>query len=135
MFQGCYPDGPEYVDELDIVYTNYDPSFDFKAANTFALPDQIIEIGSSDFKNQDGTDEFVTSQFATTILNTIRDNMVNRGWTEVDKDDTPDVIVLPSVSKTTNIYYYYDWYYWRWWYPGWYEGWGWYYPSYYPQLG
>ncbi len=34
VLHACYPEGPEYADELDIVHTNYDPSFDFKSANT-----------------------------------------------------------------------------------------------------
>ncbi len=132
-FSGCYPDGPDYVDELDIVYTNYDPSFDFKAVNTFALPDSVVIINGSDFREQNGVDkpEFVTAQYATVILNTIRNNLINRGWSEVDKSENPDVILLSSVTNTTYVYYYYDWYYWNWWYPDWQAGWGWYYPGYY----
>ena len=38
----CYPEGPVYVDEMDIVYTNYDPDYDFSAEQTFALPDKIM---------------------------------------------------------------------------------------------
>lgn len=132
-FSGCYPDGPDYVDELDIVYTNYDPLFDFKAVNTFALPDSVVIINGSDFRERNGVDkpEFVTAPYATVILNTLRDNLVKRGWFEVDKNENPDVIFLPSVTNTAYIFYYYDWYYWNWWYPGWQAGWGWYYPGYY----
>jgi Domain of unknown function (DUF4136) len=130
---GCYPEGPEYVDELDIVYTNYDPSFDFKALGTFALPDNVIKLDGKDFKNNNGEDipEFVSPQYAMPILNAIRDNMEDMGWTQVAKTENPDVILLPSVSKDTHVYYYYDWYYWNWWYPGWNSRWGWYYSGYY----
>jgi len=133
MLQSCYPDGAEYVDELDIVYTNYDPSFNFKATKTFALPDSIIKIDATKFSSKNGTDkpEFISSQYATVIINTLRENMISYGWTEVDKNENPDVILLSSVTSTTHVYYYYDWYYWNWWYPGWYGGWGWYYPGYY----
>ncbi len=27
---GCYPAGPEYVDDLDVVYTTYDEAYDFQ---------------------------------------------------------------------------------------------------------
>ncbi|CAD5265561.1 MULTISPECIES: DUF4136 domain-containing protein [unclassified Imperialibacter] len=131
--QGCYPDGPDYVDELDIVYTNYDASFDFGSVNTYSLPDEVVEVNSSDFSSRNGSDtpEFVDEEYSTLILDVIRENMTNLGWTEVDKEDSPDMIILPSVSKTTYLYYYYDWYYWNWWYPGGYVGRGWYYPGYY----
>ncbi|GCC50366.1 DUF4136 domain-containing protein [Chryseotalea sanaruensis] len=130
---GCYPEEPTYVDELDIVYTNYNPAFDFKGVNTFALPEHVIKIDDSTFFNHNGNTEpeFVSDLYANIILNTIRNNMIALGWTEVNKNSNPDVILLISVSTTTTIYYYYDWYYWNWWYPGWDQGWGWYYPGYY----
>ena len=50
---------------------------------------------------------------------------------QLEKTDNPDVIILPSVSQTTNIYYYYSYSYWGSYYPGYPGGWGWYYPGYY----
>jgi hypothetical protein len=129
---GCFPDGPEYIDELDIVYTNYDAGFDFKAVNTFALPDEVIKVETQEFNRQVKNEpEFVLEAHSEIILSTIRDNMLYLGWTEVEKNNGPDIIILPSVSTSTRIYYYYDWNYWYWWYPGWYSGWAWYYPGYY----
>ena len=61
--------------------------------------------------------------------------MNGKGWTEVDESMDPDVILLPSVMTSENLYYYYDWGYWGWYYPGYYPGWGWYYPGYYPVTG
>jgi hypothetical protein len=56
--------------------------------------------------------------------------MAAYGWQLVNKNNNPDMLILPSTMTTTNIYYYYDWWYWDWWYGGW---WGWYYPGgYYP---
>jgi len=133
MLSSCYPDGADYVDELDIVYTNYDPSFNFKETKTFALPDSIIKIDGTQFLSKNGASkpEFIASQYASVIINSIRENMTRYGWTEVNKNENPDVILLYSVTSTTHVYYYYDWYYWNWWYPGWAGGWGWYYPGYY----
>ena len=58
--------------------------------------------------------------------------MAAYGWTLVNKNANPDVILLPSASTQVTLYYWYDWAYWGWYYPGWYPGWGWYYPGYYP---
>ncbi len=40
LLGSCYPEGPEYVDQLDLVLTNYDPNTDFKAMGTFAISDK-----------------------------------------------------------------------------------------------
>ncbi|WP_158859236.1 DUF4136 domain-containing protein [Lunatibacter salilacus] len=129
---GCYSDDPGYIDKIDAVYTNFDAGFDFKAVSTFALPDEVIKVEKQNFNHPERNEpEFVSAPHGEIILNSIRENMLNLGWTEVEKNDGPDVIILPSVSTSTHIYYYYDWYYWHWWYPGWYSGWSWYYPGYY----
>ncbi|MEK6477258.1 DUF4136 domain-containing protein [Catalinimonas sp. 4WD22] len=130
----CYPEGPEYVEDLDVVYTNYDPEFAFSAQNTFAVPDSIILISEQNFVVVDGDDtpEIVDPVYADVILEQLRENMVESGWTETEIEDDPDVILLLSVTRTTNLYYNYDLRYWDWWYPGSYAGLGWYYPNYFP---
>ena len=40
----CYPEGPTYVDEVDLVLSSYDPAYDFSAKHTFAMPDKIIKV-------------------------------------------------------------------------------------------
>lgn len=40
----CFPIGAEYIDELDIVYTYYDDSYNFKNKHTFAVPCKVIKI-------------------------------------------------------------------------------------------
>jgi len=52
----CYPEGPEYVEELDAVYTNYDPEFNFPDQNTYAMPDSIILINEQNFVVIDSDD-------------------------------------------------------------------------------
>jgi Domain of unknown function (DUF4136) len=132
---GCYPSGAEYVDELDIVYTNHDAAFDFSARTTYSIPDSVIKISGQDVTVPDSNYKpiFLSAQYSDAILAAINQNMASYGWTKVAKGSRPDVILLVSAMTTTNIYYYYDWAYWGWWYPGYYPGWGWYYPgSYYP---
>jgi len=126
----CKPRGAEYIDELDLVYTNYDANFDYKSRATFSLPDSIIKI-TGDGISDSSKVQFIDNTYAGPILASIRSNMISRGWKEVKKSENPDVLLLPSVSTTTNIYYTYNYgYYWGWYYPYYPYG-GWYYP-YYP---
>ena len=129
---GCYPQGPEYVEDLDVVYTTYDEEYDFQAQNTFALPDKIVVDVEID--GGDTTWIYMKDAFATPILNSIVANMEANGWERLpnDVDGNPDldadVVLSPALISSTTYYYsyWYDWYY------GWYGGyWGWYYPPYY----
>jgi len=129
----CYPNGASYIQELDLVATNYDNTFDFKAHKTYAIPDSVILISGALLDSATRTKpDFISATYAIPILNAINQNMTNYGWTKVPKNSNPDVFILPSAISTTYLYYYYDWWYWGWYYPGWYPGWGWYYPGYYP---
>jgi hypothetical protein len=131
----CYPKGAEYTEELDLVYTNYSKDFDFKGNTTYAIPDSVIKITGDNFDDPDGDGrpQFVSSTYSTVIIAKLKENLNAYGWTQVNKNNNPDVIILPSTMTTTNIYYYYDWWYWGWWYPYWDPWYGWYYPgSYYP---
>jgi len=126
---GCYPQGPEYTDDLDVVYTVNNPEFDFQGRGTYAMPDQIVtdvEITNSG----DTIYEYMKPVYADQILAKIAANMATLGWTRVDISNmpAPDVLLTPAaISSTTYFYsYWYDW-----WYGGYYGGWGWYYPPYY----
>ena len=118
----CYPAGPEYVEELDLVYTNYDPACNFTAKQTYAIPDKIMKI-DDDLING-GDPNFIKEPYATQLLDKINQNMTNYGWTKVNKDANPDVLLAPVAYELTTTYYYGGGY-WDWWYGGWY---GWYYP-------
>ncbi len=124
---GCYPQGPEFTEDLDVVYTNFDPEFDFPGHNTYAMPDQIVtdvQITNSG----DTIYEYMKPIYADQILARIDANMAALGWSKVDVSANPDVLMMPAgISSTTYFYSY--WY--CWWYGGYYGGWGWYYPPYY----
>lgn len=135
LFGGCYPSSPPYAETYDLAATNYDPSFDFQAKQTFAIADAVTIITGEVIDDPDGNGkpDFVSEPYNSQIIDAIRTNMTERGWTEVDKNNNPDVIVLPSAMESTTIVYYYDWWYWGWYYPGYPGyGWGWYYPGYSP---
>jgi len=130
MIAGCYPNGAEYNDQLDLTYTNYSSDFNFKSKHTYAMPDSVIKITGDNFDDPDGNGkpEFAKSTYSTAIISTLKQNMAANGWQLVSKNSNPDVLLLPTTMTTTTIYYWYDWYYWNWWYGGW---WGWYYPGWY----
>lgn len=128
LLAGCYPNGPEYIEEYDLVLTNYSPDYDFTTRTTYALPDSVVKITGN--LEEGEAPEMVSPTYANPILNSIRENMNARGWQEVGEAEDPDVILLPSVFTSTTVSYYYDYWYWGWYYP--YYGYGWYYPGYYP---
>ena len=129
LVAGCHPGGAEFVDELDIVLTNYDEGYNFGTANTFVLPDKIPVIAGK--LETDEEPEFLPPNRAATILNALRKNLTDQGYLEVE-EDADIVIPIASISSTTLVWYCdYWWDYWYWWgyYPG-YPGWGGcYYPS------
>ena len=126
LLAGCYPQGPEYVEDLDVVITDYEPSYDFAAKGTYALPDKIVKI-TGDVTEGDEP-EFIPDATAAVILAQIDKNMLALGWQRVAYDANPDVLLTPAAWETTTVLYYYD--YWSWWYGGYYPYWGWGYPSY-----
>ncbi|HEV9035580.1 MAG TPA: DUF4136 domain-containing protein, partial [Puia sp.] len=128
------PKGAQYYSDFDLVYTNHSDSVDFSRRKTYARPDSIIKITGDVFNGSGGTDEptFLPSAYTEVIVKQVDENMAAYGWTKVDKNANPDVVLLMSASNTSYMYWYYDWGYWGWYYPGYYPGWGWYYPGYYP---
>jgi len=127
LLAACYPKGPEYVEEIDVVFTTYDDKYNFDAKATFAMPDQIVV--DIDIEEGDTIYEYMKPAFATPILQAIQTNMQNRGYSRVAPSANPDLVLTPAgISSTTYFYsYWYDWWYGGYW--GW--GWGWYYPPYY----
>jgi Domain of unknown function (DUF4136) len=126
LLTGCYPDGPDYTEELDVVYTTYDDEYDFVSKGTYAMPDQIVV--DIEIDNGDTTYVYMKDIYATPILQKIEDNMTALGYQRVDVSADPDLLMMPA-GMTSTTYYYYYWY--CWWYGGYWGGWGWYYPPYY----
>ncbi|HOW25050.1 MAG TPA: DUF4136 domain-containing protein [Bacteroidales bacterium] len=119
----CYPEGIEYYEETDIVFTDYTESFDFASRGTYSMPDKIVKITGNLVEGEDP--EFVPEPYNTQILNKIESNMTAQGWTKIADPESADLALLPAVWSNTTIVYYYD--YWCWYYY-YYCGWGWYYP-------
>jgi hypothetical protein len=129
LLWGCYPQGPDYAEEMDVVLTTHNDEYDFVSKATYARPDRIVKITGN---LEDGEDpEFIPDVYATKILKMIDDNMAALGWTKIDVAANPDLFLFPASWETTTVFYWYD--YWGWWYGGYYPGWGYggYYPPYY----
>lgn len=132
---GCYPGGPEDLEDFDIVLTNYNSDFDFQndTIKTFTLPSKVVKIGEANISDPDGNNQpdYIKDANAQVILNALKDNMIAAGWQYTSDSAAADLILLPSVMETEYLYYYYDYWYWGWYYPYYpYGGWG--YGGYYP---
>jgi hypothetical protein len=125
FFGGCYPEGAEYYDETDIVYTDYDDSYNFAGKGTYSMPDKIVKITGNLIEGEDP--EFVKEPYNTQMLQKIESNMTALGYTKSADPANADMVLFPAVWTNTTVYYYYD--YWCWYNP-YYCGWGWGYPSY-----
>ncbi len=44
LLSGCYPDGPDYVEELDVVLTYHNDTYEFGTKTTYSMPDRIVKI-------------------------------------------------------------------------------------------
>lgn len=122
LMWGCYPTGPQYVDEYDLVYSSYDKDYAFKGAGTYSMPDKIPII---DGKLDTAKQKYIIEPYNSLILNQIDTDMKALGWTKVADPATAQVQILPASWNTTTIYYYGG--YWCWYYY-YYCGGGWYYP-------
>lgn len=134
LLGGCYPEGPEYTEDLDVVYTTYDQAYDFQAASTYAMPDQIVVDAQKNNDTGEWEPEYMPASFAGPILAQIEANMTANGWTRLANDPVTglpntnaEVVLTPAAIKSTTYFYsyWYDWYY------GWGGWYGWYYPPYY----
>jgi hypothetical protein len=124
---GCYPDGPSYTEDLDLVITYHNPEFDFTPKNTYAMPDKIVKVTGNLTEGE--TPEFIPDATASQILSRIATNMSNLGWSRVELNANPDMILTPASWETTTVVYWYN--YWYWWYGGYYPPYGGYYPPVY----
>jgi len=126
LLWGCYPNGPDYIEDMDIVVTKHNPDYEFAAKATYAMPNKIVKITGSAVEGD--TPEFIPDVTAQKILAQIDKNMQALGWAKVAFDANPDLLLEPAAMETTTVYYWYD--YWYWWYGGYYPYWG-YPPVYY----
>jgi hypothetical protein len=119
---GCYPQGADYIEDMDLVITTHNDQYDFAGKGTYAMPDKIVKVTGNKMEGE--APEFIPDANAKVILAKIDANMQAMGWAKVGIQDSAsiDVLLVPVSWETTTIYYYYD--YWSWWYGGYYPYWG-----------
>lgn len=120
LMAACYPDGPEYYEDLDIVFTNHTETFDFASQGTYAMPDKIVKVTGNLADGE--VPEYIKEPYNSQMLNVIDDNMAALGWEKVSSPENADLVLFPAVWSNTTVVYWYD--YWCWYYP-YYCGWGW----------
>lgn len=116
---GCYPKGPEYISDLDLIATNYAEDFDFEAQDQFFLLDTVVHITDENYNGG------IDTTYDNLLLSEVRAHMLERGYEEVNTAGQADLVLNISAWSNTTVNYYQDWwYYWGWSYPGYGPGWG-----------
>src|SRR4051812_33591003 len=89
----CVPKDDLYIEDLDLVITNYDKNTDFRTKKTYAISDSIVKLFSSDYTDPDGNNypDFVKQSAANVIIGKVNSNMAAYGYTKVSKNQDPDV--------------------------------------------
>ncbi|MCH6201821.1 DUF4136 domain-containing protein [Aquiflexum sp. LQ15W] len=128
---GCAPGLPEDATTLDVVYTNFNPDFDFAQGTTFAIPENVVIVNETPI-SPGQQPPFLDFAVGRSILGAIRTNMLARGFTQVSQFDNPDYILLPSFPENNSLLFNYNWWFWDWWIPNLGSGLGWLYPGYQP---
>ena len=124
LLAGCYPGGPESLDEIGLVVTSKNPEGNQSGLLTYAMEDTVVELGGS------GDDSSYNHQHDDVILFELQDQMAAAGFQRVDPDvERPDAW-LAAGAVVSEVWYYYQ----TWGYMGGYWGGG-YYPPYYPTGG
>ena len=134
-FSGCYPGGPEYAEDVDVVVTNYSNEYwEANQPKTYFMPDSLGWILDRD--DLDNISDDLTRDYDEFVLGVVEENLAALGYVRIDdvsEENWPDLFVFTQALaiKNTQIDYipWYPW--WGGWYP-WWGGWGGYYPGYVP---
>jgi len=124
MMAGCYPKGPEYIQDYGIVVTDYDPDFDFGSRKTYYMPDTI----HFETNMQDDDIEEIIRQYEELILGLVEDNMSDRSYERIDTSaaELPDMVISVNAIALENsgvgwvpspCWSWWCWYYPPYWYP------------------
>ena len=97
LLWGCYPQGPDYIEEMDVVIANYKNTYDFGSKATYAMPDRIVKITGNLVEGEDP--EFIPDVTAQKVLAQIDANMQSLGWQKWMFRPTPICYWLPQPGK------------------------------------
>jgi hypothetical protein len=118
---GClsYPDSDERLDD-EIIITHYKDEVEFGDYKTFSISPEIVVFSE---ENGDVERELLDDDLAAPVIEQVVQNMTDRGYTQVTKEEGPDLGLTVSVLSGTVTTFYSDYWGYYWGYP--------YYP-YYP---
>jgi hypothetical protein len=133
-FTSCRKDPVKNLegDEGQIYITKHSDSVNFSSFRTFSIADSVAVISNNrlEGKTRDAVD--------VAYINAVKDQLIQRGYTQVAKDQDPDLgINISAVYNTSTGVFdygsYWDPYYGSYWDPYYwgYGGYGYYFPSYY----
>ena len=115
---GCYPGGAEFINDYDLVFTNYDSSYSFANQPKYTMSNQIVLFdGTPPVPGLPTNNDYVKQFYANTAISAIKNNMKNLGYTFVaDTTLNPDFILITGATSSTTVVYsdyggYYGWYY------------------------
>lgn len=109
-FSSCLKNKLNEANTSDIVFTIYDSSVDFSSLKSFSIVDSI---GKIDVSNLNSTDTLVLDPYRTIILDQIRLNLQNLGFTEKSNPDSADLwinvnVILNPTGEMISQYSYVD---------------------------
>lgn len=111
ILNSCYPGSALTPADTDVVATFYKPGTDFSTKMTYAIPDSVARI------DRDGNSTGGTGQYDQQILDRIKQNLDQIGFTEEQNPANADVLVVAFITTTTWVSGgCYTWWY-SWWYP------------------
>ena len=98
MLTSCFKSPDTNSLSLDLVVgTNRDLRVDFSRYTTYHISDTIPKIVD------DENDTLIVGEDAAPIIAKIRENLDARGYRFVERDQNPDLAVIPAVVRVTNI--------------------------------
>jgi hypothetical protein len=95
------PDNLKLLDEF-VVSTNYDPSANFSAYETFSLP--VDTIGFYSNRSNDTILTHANSSLVRPILERVNANLVARGYTRVGKTESPQLGMNVLIVNDINLF-------------------------------
>lgn len=100
---GCQsePDSAKLIDQM-VVSTNYDPEADFSAYTTYAMPTDTIGFISNN--SDDTIIVSPESTFPRHVISALKQNMDDRGYTRVTRNDNPDIGINIMVVNDFNMF-------------------------------
>jgi len=95
------PDSEKLIDQM-VVSTNYDPEAEFSAYTTYAIPTDTIGFASNN--SSDTIIVSPESNFPRHVIAAIRQNLDDRGYTRVARNEDPDIGVNVMVINDFNLF-------------------------------